>query len=106
MKKINQQYRQGDVLLLPVDAIPTKAIQSKRLGPIILAEGEATGHAHKINRSAKVKEFDVGTELYLEVEAPVELEHEEHGTVVIEPGCYQIRRQVEVWMDEARQVAD
>ena len=41
-------YRQGDVLLAPIPALPVDAVSVPRKGRIVLAEGEATGHAHAI----------------------------------------------------------
>lgn len=108
MKKNNRQYRQGDVLLHPVDALPNgyRTLGRSRF-PIVLAEGEATGHAHQILKpGGKVRQHLAGTELYLEVLSPTPLTHEEHAELIVEPGLYHVRRQVEVWLDEVRQVAD
>ena len=45
--------RQGDVLLVPVDAIPEAAKPVARdHGRVVLAYGEATGHAHAISSAA------------------------------------------------------
>ena len=107
MKKITKQYRQGDVLLHPVAALPAEAQPVKAATRIVLAEGEQTGHAHAIQpKRGQVKQWLAGTELYLEVRQPVTLEHEEHALATVEPGIYHVRRQVEVWMDEVRQVSD
>ena len=44
--------RQGDVLIVPVEEIPaTVEAVERENGCIILAHGEATGHAHKIGMS-------------------------------------------------------
>ena|SRR3990167_628112 len=43
------QARQGDMLICSVPAIPTTA---KRQDQCVLALGEATGHAHRINAGA------------------------------------------------------
>lgn len=103
---IHKQYRQGDVLLRPAK-IPPGAVALKSKGPIVLAEGEATGHAHKIKRApSKIEPFVYGTQLYLRIKAPVDLVHEEHGTIKLEPDDYIVTRQVETWLDEVRQVAD
>lgn len=107
MNKISRQLRQGDVLLHPVECIPEDAVRQKHQKRLVLAEGEVTGHAHAIRAQAKqLRHFTNGSEVYLEVNFPVTLEHEEHGPLTLEPGCYQVRRQVEEWMDEVRQVAD
>ena len=47
-----------------------------------------------------------GPQMYLRVNQPVTLTHQEHAAAIIEPGDYIVKRQVEVWLDEVRQVAD
>lgn len=106
MRKISKQYRQGDVLLTPAE-IPASAKPSKEKERIILAEGEATGHCHAIDFNPKQMDvFADGPQLYLRVNEPVSLTHQEHAAAVVEPGDYVVVRQVEVWLDEVRQVAD
>jgi hypothetical protein len=42
-------YRQGDVLIIPVYSVPGNlAPVARENGRIVLADGEATGHAHAI----------------------------------------------------------
>ena len=100
-------YRQGDVLLrvckLPVDA----KVVERVAGKIVLAYGEATGHTHAIY-STSATEYSTSNKRYLSVvEAPAELQHEEHATVVIEPNTYEIIRQREYANeDEYRNVSD
>jgi hypothetical protein len=107
MKKIAKQARQGDVLLTPVDSLPGGVKPLKHARKIVLAEGEATGHEHAIRaKASQIKQYVKDTELYLEVQFPVTLEHEEHASIIVEPGIYQVRRQVEQWMDEVHRVAD
>ena len=83
----------GDVLIVAVDAIPTNATpvaRSKR--GVILAEGEVTGHAHRIpSRHANLFRTESDAR-YMRVEgtAPVALNHEEHTTVDIPPGNYRV----------------
>ncbi len=75
-------YRQGDVLLELVDSIPANAdipIKRDKRG-VILAEGEVTGHAHRIpSRHASLYRTESDAR-YLRVTAPVPLTHEEHKT--------------------------
>ena len=107
MKKIQKQIRHGDVLLNPIDDLPKNAVRVRRRKIITLAEGELTGHSHTIEAPAKdVETFESGGELYLKVNTPQLLRHQEHSELTVEPGLYVVRRQVEVWMDEVRQVAD
>jgi hypothetical protein len=107
-KKIARQFRQGDLLLQPIEKIPASARAADPKSEIVLAEGEATGHAHRIKPpwENRAKQYFDGPTLYLEVLKPVAVDHEEHGAITIPPGCYERRLQTETWMDEVRQVAD
>ena len=100
-------YQQGDVLIESVEKIPRKAKLKK--GRCVLAEGEATGHAHVIKekRGAKLFEGDTG-ELFLELSKEVTVTHEEHGAVTVAPGKYRIRkiREYDHFAEEAREVID
>jgi hypothetical protein len=107
VKRIFRQVRQGDVLVTPITAIPASAKQVKSKRRIVLAKGEATGHHHAIDYQAKqMAVFVDGPMLYLRVKSPVVLHHQEHAPATIEPGDYIVKRQVEVWLDEVRRVAD
>ena len=89
--------RQGDVLLVPVDRVPDDALVVELGSRIVLAEGEATGHAHAVvGERVELVEADDGT-LYVEVvgAAPAELVHEEHDTIPLLPGAFEVRRQRE-----------
>jgi hypothetical protein len=91
------QYRQGDVLLVRRQdrKLHDTAPVPRHHGRIILAEGEATGHAHAIDSpDATLLEGDEG-ERYLRVDAPCDLVHEEHAAIVLEPGLYRVIRQRE-----------
>lgn len=105
--------RQGDVLLVPVKAVPGTATKQRKTRRTVLAEGEATGHAHVIE-SPDVRLYEVIEEgdvaemrqRFLEVEAEVALDHDEHATITVQPGLYEIRRQREYTPVEIRRVAD
>lgn len=74
-----------------------------------LAEGEVTGHAHRVNGSAEVYDADENGDVrMLRALNDVDVTHEEHQTVRLPAGEYDIRRQVEYDPDleEARRVAD
>lgn len=106
MKTVQNQIRQGDVLLVQVDNIDG-AVRIPRLNIIVLADGELTGHQHTIDApDMEVETFERDGELYLKVNVPQSLRHQEHAELAIAPGLYMVRRQTEVWMDEVRQVAD
>ena len=108
------QIRQGDVLLVRLEQTPEQflAESGRRVdrlardrGRLVLAEGEATGHAHVIESEeaelfAEDEELlDPGetAELFLLVHgaAPVPLEHEEHAPLAVPPGVYRVVRQRE-----------
>lgn len=104
---IKNQIRQGDVLLHPIESIPKSAKNAKLSKRVILAHGESSGHAHSIDfTNAQMKVFLDGQQMYLRVSEPVTLKHQEHSPATIEPGDYLVKRQVEVWLDDVRQVAD
>ena len=106
-----KMYRQGDVLIKSVaDAVVGVEVPRDELGRIVLAHGEATGHAHAIS--------DVGATLFdlaephqpgdrlLRVTKTVALRHDEHSKIRIPPGKYIVRRQREYSPKEIRRVAD
>lgn len=98
-------YRQGDVLLVRVADLPNEAGQPRDAnGRLVLAEGEATGHAHAIlHEGARL----YGSELedrFLEVlaEGGVDLVHEEHATIRVPQGLYRVVSQREHRYEQSR----
>jgi len=96
-----KQVRHGDVLLTRVgDAAVTEGRPRRRRAT--LAYGEATGHAH----------VAVGIDLayqegHLYLPMGGEIDHEEHGLIVLEPGEYVVRHQQEwVLQDHPTAVRD
>ena len=100
-------YQQGDVLIESAEAIPPNALpRARRNGRHILAEGEATGHAHAVADDIEV--FESAGVLYCRAAAPFTVRHEEHKPITVPPGVYQVRR-VRVYdhfSDEAVAAAD
>ncbi|MBI3929764.1 MAG: hypothetical protein HY319_29760 [Armatimonadetes bacterium] len=82
-------YRQGDVLIVPAPKLPL----GKPLKTNVLAEGEITGHAHRLEGDGRLVRS--GEELYLEVRDRSTLTHEEHGPVTLPKGLYQVIQQRE-----------
>jgi hypothetical protein len=107
---VNNRYRHGDLLIVQVGALPEGAVAVEIEGGVVLALGEATGHAHRIRQRAgsRVSLWEVAGQRYVQVEGePNGLSHEEHRTVVLDPGVYRIIRQREyTGEDEVRYVAD
>lgn len=94
-------YRQGDVLLIRVDAPPAGARKRDRRGErIVLALGEATGHAHAVE-DLHVEAYERDGQLYLRIpNEPALLRHEEHAPIELPPGSYEVRRQREYAPEE------
>ena len=98
------QFRQGDVLVVLVDAKPATA---KKQQECVLALGEVTGHAHQIKEDAFLYVDSDGTK-YVEVYGPeATLTHEEHGPIVLlGPAIYRVTQQREYTPEAIRNVAD
>ncbi|MGK7874188.1 MAG: hypothetical protein AB4426_13000 [Xenococcaceae cyanobacterium] len=96
-----QPIRQGDVILQPVEQT-----LGKTLPHLTLAEGEVTGHSHRISEGqAQLYEKD-GT-LYLRVlSETATLTHEEHKQIKIPQGSWMVRVQREYEPLGWRYVAD
>ena len=95
---------QGDILIGRVEHAQARplVIQSVVNGSVILAEGEATGHHHRLFGSVTLYRDDalardVPAGLYVghvEVKSPIaRLDHEEHAPITLEQGSYRVRRQ-------------
>ena len=88
-------YRQGDVLVVRVDA-PVDLSQARRIpnlhGRAVLAMGEATGHAHTV-QGAEL--YEVRRRVLLVVPETSKLEHPEHDAIELAPGQYWVVRQRE-----------
>ena len=99
--------RQGDLLLVPVAAVPDAA-RELGSGRLLLLRGEVTGHAHVVeDKRASLHGWNSQRYLQVEGEEPVMLVHEEHDPLQLGPGVYEVRRQREYAPQQrARWVAD
>lgn len=117
-----QMYRQGDMLLIEVDAVPSDYHETGE-GTVIIGHGEVTGHHHAIRQHARfiapagttsqeLHAFAMRGErpkdkpLYLIVNNETTLTHDEHAPIGLKPGLFEVRRQREYFPDEIRSVAD
>lgn len=83
----NEFYQQGDVIFKIVDSIPKNL---KKKEDKIVAEGEVTGHMHRvISKEADVL-VDKEGNIYLSTEKEATVTHEEHHKITVPPGKYQI----------------
>ena len=96
--------QQGDVILEKVNDV--EGVKIKHNG--VLMEGEVTGHAHRIVDIAGVEFYNKDGLLYLKTNKPIDVVHEEHGTITVDPGIYKIRkvREYDHFDEEAREVRD
>lgn len=99
-----QTWRQGDVFIIATDSFPNDL----KPRPPVLAEGEVTGHAHRLRPGSPAQVLaDSKGGLFLFVEGDeVTVEHEEHGPVTIPRGGYVVRIQREYHPKEIRRVID
>jgi len=97
------KIQQGDVILRKVDEATFNAENlnhrvAKHETRAVLAEGEATGHYHAVYMDdlldgagitlCKAGEYTRQNDGIIVTGAPVELRHEEHNTITLEPGFY------------------
>lgn len=88
------QFRQGDVLLMRVEELPSQAKEEAVQDKIVLAYGEVTGHSHSISLdSATLYRHEQHN--YLVVPSAANLVHEEHDTIAVPAGVYKVIRQRE-----------
>ena len=111
---MQKTYRQGDVFIIAVkksQAFKRGSPIKRDKGSVVLAYGEVTGHAHRID-SPDANLFTVKSkrendnDRFLALTKPVNLRHEEHETIRIPPGLYIVRRQREYTPDKIKYVAD
>lgn len=103
------QAHQGDVYIRQISAIPidTKKVDAK--GDIILAHGETTGHAHRIGSHFGAVMFmaaEGGGGSFLQVNGGASLTHEEHATINLPAGLYEVTIQSQYAPEAIRNVAD
>lgn len=120
-KQIRSQIRQGDVLLVPIEAVPPSALAQKT-ETIVLAEGEQSGHLHRFTSNVEsfraetaeqaamlgIKpELRAMTDFILVGGDGAELRHEyadnrqaDHNPIQVPPGAYRVVQQREEIGDE------
>lgn len=94
---MQKPLRQGDVILqaiAPLSALDQPTLRRK-LPHLILAEGEVTGHRHRISEG-KAELYEENGTLYLRVLSETAiLSHEEHAPVAVPQGDWLVRIQRE-----------
>lgn len=104
LKKTRHIIRQGDVLLVEVKDKPK---EGRKVKGLVLAYGEVTGHAHRLDGEVELLsgQNDEQLERFASVGGPslkivarndTPLHHEEHSPLILKKGkVYEIRRQRE-----------
>lgn len=98
MKNSKKLLAQGDILIIPVDSIPSNLNPVKSVnGKIHLAEGEVTGHFHGIDESDLLTAVQDNRFIYFETTAsPTTIQHQEHAPITLEPNTkYKVVKQRE-----------
>ena len=101
-----QFYRQGDLLIRRIGSLPQGLT---KLDTKALAEGEATGHQHRLTlKTAQLFRDDANQRRYLSIEEPTQLVHEEHKPITIEEGTYVViqEREFDPFADNIIRVTD
>ena len=110
-------FAQGDLLLERVDDVaPSGTVEENAEGaPLVLLEGETTGHSHAIRERVTLFRDDrlardIPAGLYIgHVQvglAYARVTHEEHAPLTLLRGTYRVRRQRELGPRDARVLAD
>ncbi len=93
--------RQGDVILLSV-----QEAEGEKLPHLTLAEGEVTGHRHRIS-DGQAELYEKNGTLYMRVfSETATLTHEEHKPITVPQGNWMVRIQREYEPQNWRYVAD
>jgi len=111
IKGVKELRQQGDVPFYKLAKLPEglKPVEPKERG-YIMAEGEVTGHAHVLENKPGVEVLTNGTDVFVAVNdvRGAQVVHEEHGTVTLPKGVWQVGRiqEYDHLSEEARQVRD
>jgi hypothetical protein len=97
-------YRHGDLLIENADGVPKDA---RKLQHLVLAEGELTGHSHRIAERGAGVLYQSMREMYLDITtATATVVHQEHGPISLPRGVYRVWRQREYSPKDIRYVRD
>jgi hypothetical protein len=107
-------YRQGDILIValseeaaPATILGLSPAPRDPRGRLVLALGEATGHAHAVVGPGELyRSADLTAPACLHVPSGGRVVHEEHGAISLPPGWYRVIRQREYVPGSVRVVAD
>ena len=115
-----QILRQGDILLVRVAKVSTELVRKATAdGRVTVGYGEVTGHHHTIQDAvwlvapeitdSDLHQFALGNKtipVFVVVEAPTTIEHQEHAAITLGAGVWQVLRQREYFPEAIRSVRD
>lgn len=98
-------YRHGDLCIKSIKELP---MGLTKLNHNRVAEGEVTGHAHTLLGNDFELYQDTKGTMYLHIEQPTKITHQEHKTKELEKGFYivEVEKEYCPFEDEIRKVAD
>jgi len=99
------QFRQGDILLVLVKALPADARELGRCSSAVLKQSPLTGHAHRLCGD-ELLVLAAGEDRFVQSSCAATLIHEEHAPISVPPGTYQVVQQREYWPQGGRHVVD
>ena len=109
MKNKKHIYRHGDVDIIEAE-MPDGAVLKTRGQKLTIAYGEATGHHHTLYGTTPdaIIEYGYNEQRYLKIIEAVSLKHQEHNTLTILPGVYEIsiEREYDYFENELTKVVD
>jgi hypothetical protein len=86
-------WRQGDIYIETAESVPPTAIERP---DGVLADGEATGHRHRIENFKTAILYEDRGQLFLVVFSPkARIVHDEHQPIDLDRGTYRVWRQRE-----------
>lgn len=98
---MEEMYRQGDILFKKVSTTSSENFTNfgytkEASGPLVVAQGEATGHHHRVlSLQAEVWRMGGGGNRYLNLKEGAAVTHEEHKALDLPAGIYHIIQQRE-----------
>lgn len=101
------KHQHGDLILYATEGIPKTAKRIDAKDGFVVERGEGV-HLHYLETVDGVAVYQDDETLYLHVDKPTKLIHEEHGCQVLEPGVYKkvIEREWDYESEEARKTLD
>lgn len=106
IKTARNNAQQGDVIMRRLESIPEGAAKQIGKNRLVLAHGES-GHSHVIEDD-EAELVEIGGRMILNLVKAATVTHEEHGSIKLDPGIWEIGRVKEYdWFSKIqRQVMD